>query len=136
MTHPWTTADYEVTVEPYLRDERRPSQREAMTTQHMVLLETLGLAVPMHMAELHNLSPEHLCLIAATASEATGSHGDALQFGGKHCAGTFTALARGLAAAALVIPGGIDFVGRHWCADPHCRADSRLNHADDRETTP
>ena len=132
MPRPWTTADYDAAVAPDLRGERRPSQREAMTTQHMVLRETLGLAVPMHMAELDGLSVEHLCLVASTASEVIGSHGDALQLGGKHCREAFNALARGLAAAALVTPGGIDFIGRHWCADSRCRATSRFDHADEQ----
>lgn len=112
----------------------RPSQQRAAETQQMVLRETLALAVPMHMAELDGLSEEHLCLVAAAASEVVGTHGDALQFGGKHCQEAFNGLARGLAAAALTADGGVDFLALHWCADPYCRADSRFDHADDRET--
>lgn len=113
----------------------RPSQAAAEDHQRMVLRETLALAVPMHMVELHSLPAERLAAIASNAATIIGSRGDALQYGGKHCQEAFNALARGLAAAALTAQGGIDFNGSHWCADPHCRVASRLDHADDRETT-
>ena len=98
----------------------------------MVLRETLALAVPMHMAELARLSDDQLAAIASSAATVIGTHGDDLQFGGKHCAEAFNALARGLAAAALVADGGVDFqpLGLHWCPDPGCRARSRYEHAD------
>lgn len=99
--------------------------------QRMVLLETLRLAVPMHMDELQGFTPERRCEIASRCATVLGSHGDALQFGGKHCREAFNALARGLAAAALTAAGGVDALGGHWCADPWCRADSRFDHADD-----
>ncbi|MFJ4637546.1 hypothetical protein ACIP69_18220 [Streptomyces hygroscopicus] len=98
--------------------------------QRMVLLETLRLAVPMHMAELRLLEPSRRAEIASRCATVIGSHGDALQFGGKHCAEAFNALARGLAAAALTAPGGVDALGGHWCADPWCRSASRFDHAD------
>lgn len=111
-----------------------PSQTAAEAHQQMVLRETLALAVPMHIVELHGLPAERLAAIASAAATTIGSHGDALQYGGKHCQEAFNALARGLAAAALVADGGVDFLGQHWCADPRCRAVSRFDHADDRET--
>ncbi|MFD8626664.1 hypothetical protein ACFV4E_22735 [Streptomyces hygroscopicus] len=104
-------------------------------TQRMVLLETLRLAVPMHMAELRPLEPSHRAEIASRCATVIGSHGDALQFGGKHCREAFNALARGLAAAALTVPGGVDFLGAHWCTDPWCRAKNRFDHADDEPPT-
>ncbi|MEU1787064.1 hypothetical protein ABZ553_14565 [Streptomyces sparsogenes] len=104
---------------------------EPGSVQRTVLLETLRLAVPMHMIELEPLAPEHRAEIASRCATVIGSHGDALQFGGKHCAEAFNALARGLAAAALTAPGGVDALGEHWCADPWCRASSRFDHADD-----
>lgn len=107
----------------------RPSEAHAAETQHTVLRETLRLAVPMHMIELHNWGPEHLAVVASDAATTVGSHGDALQFGGKHCSDTFNAVARGLAAAALTAQGGVDFLGLHWCANPHCRVESRFDHA-------
>lgn len=106
----------------------RPSEVEAAEYQRMVLRETLALAVPLHMVELHGLPPHRLAGIASDAATTIGSHGDALQYGGKHCAGAFNTLARGLAAAALTADGGIDFAGHHWCADPYCRAASRFDH--------
>lgn len=99
--------------------------------QRMVLLETLRLAVPMHITELRPVAPEQRAAIASRCATVLGSHGDALQFGGKHCAEAFNALARGLAAAALTAPGGIDALGGHWCAVPGCRAARRFDHADD-----
>lgn len=99
--------------------------------QKMVLLETLRLAVPMHMEELRCFTPEHRAEIASRCATVLGSHGDALQFGGKHCREAFNALARGLAAAALTAPGGVDLLGGHWCADPSCRAARRFEHADE-----
>lgn len=107
-----------------------PSQTAADAHQRMVLWETLALAVPMHIVELHGLPAERLAAIASNAATTIGSHGDSLQFGGKHCATTFNALARGLAATALTAAGGVDFLDLHWCADPHCQAESRLDHAD------
>ncbi|MFF7411585.1 hypothetical protein [Streptomyces lydicus] len=109
----------------------RPSEVEATWHQQMVLRETLTLAVPMHMADLHGLPPRMLAAIASDSATTIGSRGDVLQFGGKHCADTFNALARGLAAAALTADGGVDFAGQHWCADPYCRAASRFDHAPD-----
>jgi hypothetical protein len=109
-----------------------PSQSAAEAHQRMVLRETLALAVPMHMVELHDLPAERLAAVASAAAITIGSHGDTLQYGGKHCAEAFNALARGLAAAALIADGGVDFCGLHWCADPHCRAGTRFDH--DRET--
>ncbi|MGW4075950.1 hypothetical protein ACWELB_20975 [Streptomyces asiaticus] len=99
--------------------------------QRIVLLETLRLAVPMHMDDLRGSTPEQRCAIASRCATVIGSHGDALQFGGKHCAEAFNALARGLAAAALTAPGGVDALGGHWCADPWCRANGRFDHAED-----
>jgi hypothetical protein len=93
---------------------------DAADWQRFVLRETLALAVPMHMAELERCSPEVFTAIAGDAATVIGSHGDALQFGGKQCAPAFNALARGLAAAALIAWGGVTFQGLHWCAVPGC----------------
>lgn len=53
--------------------------------------------------------------VARDAATEIGSHADDLQFGGKRCASTFAALARGLAAISFA-PGGVSFLGAHWCA--------------------
>lgn len=105
--------------------------KDSDDTQRMVLLETLRLAVPMWMRELHGWPFEYLLITAARDSETVAAHGDDLQFGGKHCADAFHALARGLAIAAILAEGGVDFLGLHWCATPNCRAGSRTDHADD-----
>ncbi|MET8585677.1 hypothetical protein ABZX39_33140 [Streptomyces collinus] len=96
------------------------AHHDADSWQRFVLLETLDLAVPMHMVELQRCSPEALCGIASEAATFVGSHGDALQFGGKKCAPAFNQLARGLAAAALIAWGGVTFQGLHWCTVPGC----------------
>ena len=45
------------------------------------------------------------------------------------------ALALALATLALTAPGGVDYQGLHWCADPWCRAASRYEHADQYPAT-
>jgi hypothetical protein len=95
----------------------------------MVLRETLRLAVPLHMRELRDRPARILAAIASQAATTIGSHGDALQYGGKHCAQAFSALARGLAAAALTVEGGVDFQGLHWCRIPNCQMKHRFEHA-------
>lgn len=107
----------------------RPSQTNALDAQRMVLCETLRLAVPMWMRELHDWPVEDLLAAAAADSQTVGTHGDDLQYGGPHCKDAFHALARGLAISALLADGGVDFLGIHWCADPSCRARSRFDHA-------
>ena len=107
----------------------RPSQAEAASAQQLVLVETLRLAVPLWMRELHDHPVEQLLAAAAADSVTVGSYGDDLQYGGKHCADAFHALARGLAISALLADGGVDFLGLHWCAAPGCQATSRFDHA-------
>lgn len=99
--------------------------------QQMLLQTSLFLAVPMHMDQMRHLEPLQLCEIASQCAHIVGQHGDDLQAGGGHCAEAHNALARGLAAAALVAPGGVDYLGAHWCAVPGCRAARRFDHADD-----
>lgn len=88
--------------------------------QRMVLLETLRLAVPLHITELAERPVEQLLAMAARDAETVGTHGDDLQYGGKHCAPAFNALARGLAIAALTAWGGVTWHGLHWCRTPGC----------------
>ena len=88
------------------------------------------------MHELTRLTPSSLTAIATRSAEIIGTHGDDLQYGGKHCAQTFNALARGLAVAALTADGGVDFDGLHWCHIPNCRAASRYDHAHTTDPTP
>jgi len=109
----------------------RPSEIDAAETQRMVLRETLRPAVPTWMRGLRNWHVEDLLAAAAADSQTVATHGDDLQYGGKHCKDTFHALARGLAITALQADGGVDFLGLHWCAIPHCRAATRFDHAED-----
>lgn len=99
----------------------RPSQIKAAETQRTVLRETLRLAVPMWMVEVDGLPLDMLTGIATASAVTVGTHGDDLQFGGKHTRDAFNALARGLAVAALVAWGGVTYEGLHWCATPGCR---------------
>jgi len=81
---------------------------------------TLQLAVPLHIDELRHCDDRQRMAIAARCADVVAAHGDDLQYGGKHCAETFNALARGLAVAAYQ-PGGITFAGAlHWCTDEDC----------------
>ena len=98
-----------------------------------LLRETLRLAVPRHKDGLDGLPLDVLIGIASAASATVAVHGDDLLYGGRYCAETFNAVARGLAAAALIAQGGIDYMDLHWCAIPHCRMTHRFDHADDPE---
>lgn len=110
----------------------RPSQTDALEAQRTALRETLRVAVPLHIIELRGLPLDMLLGISARCAGIVGEKGDILQFkGGKRgeTAEVFNALARGLAAAALVADGGVDFIGLHWCAIPGCRSTARFDHA-------
>lgn len=85
-----------------------------------VLTETLRFAVPFHIAEVARHEPRWIIGEARRMATVLATHGDDLQFGGKHCGPAFNALARGIACAALVADGGITFAGVHWCRDPRC----------------
>jgi hypothetical protein len=83
------------------------------------LLTTLQLAVPLHIAVLATSTVEERIALAKTAADVIASQGDLLQFKGSKpgkTAAVFNALARGLAAAAYQ-PGGVTFLGQHWCTD-------------------
>lgn len=79
------------------------------------LLGLLETAVMMAQHDLSHSPLSSLAAVARSAAEVIGSHGDDLQFGGKHCRPAFAALARGLAALSFC-PGGVRFMGAHWCA--------------------
>ena len=80
---------------------------------------TLQLAVPLHIDELRHRDDRQRITIAGRCADVIAAHGDDLQYGGKHCAAAFNALARGLAAAAYQ-PGGVTFAGAlHWCTAAH-----------------
>lgn len=90
----------------------------------ITLVETLRLAVPLHIMELRTVSDIQRAFIANNAAGVVGEKGDALQFKGKSAAGrrstgeAFNSLARGLACLAYA-PGGVEFAGVHWCVWDH-----------------
>lgn len=83
------------------------------------LLIALSAAVPLHILELRDSTPQQRQHIARMASAVIASQGDILQFRGHkrgETAKVFNHLARGLAAAAYQI-GGVTFADHHWCTD-------------------
>ncbi|MFV2094849.1 hypothetical protein ACFHW1_05070 [Micromonospora sp. LOL_014] len=89
----------------------------------ILLVTSLQATVPWLVRDLQRLPAKvrarRIDQWAAAAVDQVGHRGDILQFrGGKpgETAQVWTALARGLAAAAMA-PGGITFMGQHWCAD-------------------
>lgn len=80
-----------------------------------LLLLTLEFAVPLAINDLARLPWSIVEQVATSAGQQVAEHADDLQFGGKHCASAFAALARGLAAISFA-PGGVHFCGVHWCA--------------------
>ncbi|SEM82464.1 hypothetical protein [Streptacidiphilus jiangxiensis] len=87
------------------------------------LLTALPIAI-WEQRELIPSSPEYERL-RREAANMIASHGDDLQFGGRHAAATAASLARGLALLAGA-PGGVTFAGVHACLEDHegCPADS------------
>ena len=81
---------------------------------HPVLEAMLPVAVLTALDDVARLADDERVRLAAEFADAIASHGDDLMFGGKHCAPTFAALARGLAVLAHQ-PGGVSFAGLHWC---------------------
>lgn len=80
------------------------------------MMELAGLGhgrLRLHLAEMV-CTCKHQCRGAATI---LGTHGDDLQYGGRHRSDARRALVDGLAVAALCAPGGVWWSGRHWCAD-------------------
>lgn len=95
---------------------RNPPAAEREEHRIAVLLATLELAVPLHLHEIRGKSDAWRMGEARRCADMVASHGDDLQYGGKHCAAAFNAVARGVALGAMQ-PGGITLHGRHWCTD-------------------
>lgn len=88
-----------------------------MTAQHETLVIALEAAVPLHIIELSNRTPEQRAAIAQRSADEVACRGDILQFGSKKrgaVADVFNHLARGIAVLAFQ-PGGVTFAGHHWC---------------------
>lgn len=89
------------------------------TAQHESLVIALEAAVPLHIVDLRDRTPEQRVAIAQRCADEVAHRGDILQFGGPkrgEVADVFNHLARGLACGAYQ-PGGITFAGKHWCTD-------------------
>lgn len=104
----------------------------AIARDNPVLIETLRLAVPLAAAYLLSRRDRQdlIGVWLAEGARAVGERGDLLQFRSKRqregrfderTAATFEALAKGLAAAAMVLPEGVQWAGLHWCARQDCR---------------
>lgn len=107
----------------------------AESLRNGALVPALLLAVPLHIHEITGNPPEWLLGEARRCADVVASHGDDLQFGGKHCARAFNAVARGLACAALVADGGATFLDLHWCRTPGCPGPgAHLNPSDGGDT--
>lgn len=89
-----------------------------MNTLTTDLLRTgLACAVSLRIAEIATWTVERRIETAREQAHVVTAHGDDLQYGGKHTAAAFNALALGIACAAYQ-PGGITFLGDHYEADP------------------
>ncbi|MCZ0984274.1 hypothetical protein O1L60_46810 [Streptomyces diastatochromogenes] len=106
-----------------IRPVRSSEPTQNAAAENVVLVETLRLAVPLHIAELRDRPTNVLVAIAGRSASVVGSMGDVLQFHSPKrgaAAEAFNALARGLAAAAIVTHGGVTFAGSHWCTVDAC----------------
>ncbi|MFF4188452.1 hypothetical protein ACFYZ9_35165 [Streptomyces sp. NPDC001691] len=106
-----------------IRPVRRSEPNQSAAEGNVALVETLRLAVPLHIAELRGHPTDVLIAIAGRSASVVGSKGDVLQFHSPKrgtAAEAFNALARGLAAAAIVTHGGVTFAGSHWCTVHAC----------------
>lgn len=73
----------------------------------------LQAAVPLRILEMREWPMDRVVATARECAPVIASHGDDLQYGGKHTADAFNKLAQGLACMAYV-PGGVTFLGDHW----------------------
>lgn len=79
----------------------------------------LEVAVPLWIEQLRERDPSYLLERARVCGQAIAERGDIIQFKSKTKGASgeaFDRLAEGLAAAALVVPGGITFIGLHFKA--------------------
>ncbi|MEU1812980.1 hypothetical protein [Micromonospora aurantiaca (nom. illeg.)] len=99
------------------------------TSADPLLTTALAAAVPLHLMQMRTWSAERRATARAEDTQTISSHGDDLQFGGKHCAAAFNALARGLAQLADA-PTGVTFAGLHWCTSAHDECPNRRPRTD------
>jgi hypothetical protein len=75
-----------------------------------LLLISLEVAVPIRIEEIRGWTAEQRMEHGRGLATVIASHGDDLQYGGKHCVDAFVALANALACLAYA-PGGVTFSG-------------------------
>lgn len=80
-----------------------------------LLAITLEAAVPLRILEVRGWTVDRRLEACRECAPVLASHGDDLQFGGKHTQAAFAALVTGLACMAYQ-PGGVRFMGRTWVA--------------------
>jgi hypothetical protein len=114
------------TVHTYSTKQGEHLNARPAEASHMIpLVETLRLAVPLHVVEVlaQSLTANQMHARLSKAATAVGSYGDLLLYGGKtaksrqHTAEAFNALAYGLAVCSMQ-PGGIHYGGVHWEVAP------------------
>ncbi|MCX5216212.1 hypothetical protein OG689_44560 [Kitasatospora sp. NBC_00240] len=96
----------------------RRSTRDDDTSFRERLADFLIFLVPLCIAELSTASDQEIDHVRTHALEQIASHGDDLQFGGKHQRSSRTALAKALAVLARA-EGGVTALGVHACLAPH-----------------
>jgi len=84
----------------------------------ILLADWLTFMVPLFVAELRHTTDEEIQRARADALEQIASHGDDLQYGGRHQGSSRTALAKALAILARA-EGGVTVLGVHACLAPH-----------------
>lgn len=82
-----------------------------------VLLPTLQIAVPIEILRMRTWDEKTRLAKAAEFGQHIAANGDDILYKtGGETATAFAALARGLAACAYQ-PGGVTFMGLHWCVN-------------------
>lgn len=97
-------------------------------TAHPALGSFLQLAVPLEMQRMTDMAPEQTIATARAAAQIIAEHGDGLLYRTAHSQDAAIALAGGLAALALLAPGGVTAFGHHWCTD-HTTCEHAAAHA-------
>ena len=122
-------------------DTERVPQRGQPNEEFSVLLaDWLTFMVPLFIAELRHMTDEEIRRARADALEQIASHGDDLQYGGRHQGSSRTALAKALAILARA-EGGVTALGVHACLAPHVDCPGRplpvlTDHPRDGRTEP
>lgn len=84
-----------------------------------LLAAFLEAAVPLAIMEMSDYTPEHRMKIGSECSDHIAAHGDIILYKSPRqgeSAKAVAMLAKGLAVGAYQ-PGGITFLGQHWCVN-------------------